>query len=235
MILKPCSSATAYFVLILVTLSTAQKTGSAVEQFQCLQAKLRASHKANDWHSNLVIASKLKEFLNEAPDSLLEVARADAHVGDLNAVFYEMAQFVRMGQSTDLLATSPEFAALVKDVDFTKIQSGMAANRVAILLGSTAFLLWDPGLLAEDVDYDPRAKRFFITSVREKKIISTEPGGASTDFAPAFSLLALARIAFLSSAFSNPQIDVPVKRCIFPTTCVSFLLKGYVGVLVHVR
>jgi sugar lactone lactonase YvrE len=45
--------------------------------------------------------------------------------------------------------------------------------------------LSDPGLLVEDVDYDPSAKRFFITSVREKKIISTEPGGASTDFAKA--------------------------------------------------
>jgi sugar lactone lactonase YvrE len=61
----------------------------------------------------------------------------------------------------------------------------MKANRSAIARGSTAFLLSDPSLLAEDVDYDPGTKRFFITSVREKKLISTEAGGAGADFAKA--------------------------------------------------
>jgi hypothetical protein len=144
MMLKPCSRAITFFVLILVTVSTAQTTGSAVDQFQSLQAELRASHKANDWHSNLVSASKLKGFLHEAPDSLLEVARAEVHVGNLNAALHEIEQFVRMGQPTDLLVTSPDFAALVKDVSFTKLQSGMTANRVAISLGSTGFCCRTP-------------------------------------------------------------------------------------------
>jgi sugar lactone lactonase YvrE len=61
----------------------------------------------------------------------------------------------------------------------------MEANRSAISLGSTDFMLSDSGLLAEDVDYDPRTKRFFITSVREKKIVSFGASGAGTDFAKA--------------------------------------------------
>jgi hypothetical protein len=173
------------FLIILVTTSTAEQSGSAVEQFRSLRAELRKSHASEDWHSNLASAAKQKELLNEAPQSLLEVARADVRVGDLNAALHEMEQFVRMGQSTDLLATSPDFSALLKNASFTKIQSGMEANRSSISLGSTSFVLSDSGLLAEDVDYDPRSKRFFITSVREKKIISTEAGGASTEFAKA--------------------------------------------------
>ncbi|MGC2768390.1 MAG: hypothetical protein WB607_23000, partial [Candidatus Acidiferrum sp.] len=51
--------------------------------------------------------------------------------------------------------------------------------------GSTAFQLSDPNLLIEDVDYDPNTQRFFITSVREKKIVSVEASGASADFARA--------------------------------------------------
>jgi hypothetical protein len=173
------------FLLILVTASTAKQSGSAVEQFQSLRAELRKSHASNDWHSNLVSANKLKELLNEAPRSLLEVARADVLVGDQNAALHELEQFVRMGQSADLRATSADFSALLKNANFTRIQSGMEANRSSISLGSTAFLLSDSGLLAEDVDYDPRTKRFFITSVREKKIVSTETSGASTEFAKA--------------------------------------------------
>jgi hypothetical protein len=98
--------ALACVLLILGTASTAKQTGSAVERFQSLQVKLRESHSANDWRSNPVSANELKELLNEAPDSLLEIARADVHVDDLKAAFRELEQFTRMGQSTDLLATS---------------------------------------------------------------------------------------------------------------------------------
>jgi sugar lactone lactonase YvrE len=173
------------FLLILVTASTARQSGSAVEQFRSLRAELRTSHASNDWHANLASANRLKELLNESPQSLLEVARADVRVGDLNAALHELEQFVRMGQSADLGATSADFSALLKNANSTKIERGMEANRSSISLGSTAFLLSDSGLLAEDVDYDPRTKQFFITSVREKKIVSTEASGASTEFAKA--------------------------------------------------
>jgi len=185
MIRRNHSRALTSFLLILVTASTAKQSGSAVEQFQSLRGELRKSHASNDWHANLLSAKKQKEFLNEAPNSLLEVARADVRVGDLNAALHELDQFVRMGQSTGLLATSKDFSELVKNTNFTKIQSGMAANRSSFSVGSTAFLLSDSALLAEDVDYDPRTKRFFITSVREKKLVSTEASGASIDFAKA--------------------------------------------------
>jgi sugar lactone lactonase YvrE len=171
--------------LTLATASAAGRTDSAKEEFQSLRKKLRESHAANDWRSSLASATRLKELLNEAPNSLLEVARAEVRVGDTKAAVHELEQFVRMGQATDLLATSADFSGLLKNGDFAKIQSGMEANRSSISRGSTAFLLPDSGLLAEDVDYDRSTRRFFITSVREKKIFSISAGGASTEFAEA--------------------------------------------------
>jgi sugar lactone lactonase YvrE len=185
MVLETYKRALASVLLILGTASTAKQTGSAVEQFQSLQVKLRESDSANDWHSNLVSANELKKLLNEAPDSLLEVASADVHVDDLNAAFRELEQLTRMGQSTDLLATSSDFAPLLKNANFARIQNAMKANRSLISTGSTAFQLSDPSLLAEDVDYDPNTQRFFVTSVRKKKIVSVEASGASVDFATA--------------------------------------------------
>jgi hypothetical protein len=171
--------------LALATASTAKRTETAIEEFHSLRKTLRESHAANDWRSNLASATRLKELLNEAPNSLLEVARADVRVGDVKAAVHELEQFVRMGQSTDLLAASADFSALLKNGDFAKIQSGMEANRSSISLGSTAFLLPDSSLLAEDVDYDRSTKRFFVTSVREKKIFAMAAGGASVEFAKA--------------------------------------------------
>jgi sugar lactone lactonase YvrE len=185
MILRANRCTLTLFLLILVTASTGQRTSSAIEQFQGLQGELRKSHAANDWQAYLVSATKLKEFLNESPDSLLEVARADVHVDDVRAALRELDEFLRMGQSADLIAKSADFSALPKNENFAKLRTGMEANRRPISLGSTAFQLSDPGLLAEDIDYDPRSKRFFVSSVREKKIALIETSGANNDFARA--------------------------------------------------
>ena len=172
-------------LLILVSTSVASEPRSAAQRFQNLQAQLRKSHASNDWRSNLASADKLSELLNEAPNSLLEIARAEIYLEDLEAAIWNIEQFVRMGQSTDLLETSAEFAPLRKSASFASIQSGMKANRTAISLGSTVFTLSDSKLLAEDVDYDPTAKRFFVTSVRKKKLVALDSSGVSSDFARA--------------------------------------------------
>lgn len=138
-------------LLILVSAPVTSESPSAAERFQSLQAQLRKSHASNDWRSNLASANELSELLNEAPNSLLEIARAEIHLGDLESAIRNIEQFVRMGQSTDLLETSAEFAPLRKTRSFATIQSGMKANRSAIALGSTVFTLSDSKLLAEDM------------------------------------------------------------------------------------
>ena len=185
MISEMCMRALASVLLILGTASTGKQTGTAVEQFQNLQVKLQESNRVKDWRSNLVSANELKDLLNEAPDSLLEVARAEVHVGDLNGALRELGQFTRMGQATDLLTISSDFAPLLKNANVARIRNAMEANRSPISTGSTALQLSDGSLLAEDLDYDPNIQRFFITSVREKKIVSVGTSGASADFARA--------------------------------------------------
>jgi hypothetical protein len=170
-------------LLILVSAPVTSEPPSAAERFQSLQAQLRKSHASNDWRSNLASANELSELLNEAPNSLLEIARAEIHLGDLESAIRKIEQFVGMGQSTDLLEISAEFAPVRKTRSFATIQSGMKANRSAIALGSTVFTLSDSKLLAEDMDYDPTAKRFFVTSVRERKVVALDASGVSSDFA----------------------------------------------------
>jgi hypothetical protein len=87
-------------ILILTTVSAAKPPQrSAVEELRDLQAKLHETHLKNDWRLNLEYAQEQKQLLNESPDSLLEVARADEHVGNTDAAFHELKRFVRMGQS----------------------------------------------------------------------------------------------------------------------------------------
>ena len=185
MISESCQHLLPSALLALLFLSTPHSTGSAIEQLQNLQAELRRSHANNDWHLNLAAATEQKDLLNGAPDSLLEVARAQLHLGDKDRAFDALEQVAGMGQSVDLLGISRDFSALVDHPRWEKLQNAFRANRSPLSLATTAFPLSDPALLAEDVDYDPRTGRFFITSIREKKIIAATRRGSSIDFAKA--------------------------------------------------
>ena len=172
-------------VTILAITGTDRHPLSPAEQLHILRDKLRQSRIEGDWRLNLANAKAQKALLNETPASLLDVARAEVHLNHLDAAFGEISQFVRMAQFSDLLESLPDFDPLRKHASFAEISAAMKANRRTISLGTPAFRLSDLDLLAEDVDYDPDGKRFFITSVREKKLISADSSGATIDFAKA--------------------------------------------------
>ena len=169
-------------LLLILAASNAQQAGSAVERFQNLRNKVRLARSSKDWHANVESAHELAEFLNESPGSLLELARAEVHAGDLKGAVRHVQQFVSMGQYSELLETSDEFTPLRNAASSLQIQKEMKENLSTTSLASTAFLLSDSSLLAEDIDYDPQGKRFFLTSVREKKIVSVDATGAIHDF-----------------------------------------------------
>jgi hypothetical protein len=161
-------------LLILAAVATGAQTGSAVERLRSLQDELQRERRDKDWRANVVSAHELEEFLNDAPDSLLESARAMVHAGDLSGAFRKLDWFVAMGQASDFLQASEEFAPLRQQARFADIEKGMQTNRKPVSRASTAFKLPDSALLAEDLDYDPQNKRFLITSIREKKIVSSD-------------------------------------------------------------
>ena len=144
---------------IVATLCAAQAPEqSAIDQLHSLRAKAAEAIRSDDWQSNLDWSNQVKQLLNSSPNSLLTVARAETHLGNFDAAFHEIDQFVRMGQATDAIETLPDFAPLRAKEQFQAIASGMKANQTPISRASTAFLLSDPGLLTEDIDFDPVAK-----------------------------------------------------------------------------
>jgi hypothetical protein len=90
-----------------------------------------------------------------------------------------------MGQWSDRLLSSPDFAALRANAAYSEIQRTMKGNRAPVSRASTAFTLTDTNLLPEDIDYDPGSKRFLITSVHEMKVVAVDVAGHAQDFAKA--------------------------------------------------
>jgi hypothetical protein len=180
--IRPIRKTAFVTLLLLVAAAFANPSQSAVQQLQTLTSNLKKSRENKDWRANLASAKELKEFSNGSPDSLLDLSRAEIHARNLPAAMQQLQAFARMGQSTELLTTSKEFAPLRNQPGFTELQSAIQANHNPVSLASIAFPLPDPDLLAEDIDYDPHAKQFLVTSIREKKIVSTT-NGTLHDFA----------------------------------------------------
>ena len=171
----------ALFSLAIAIALSAQTTPSALERYKELRAQLQKDHKQNDWKTDLEHAKELRLLLNASPRSLLEVARAELKSGHEDEAWTEVERFLSMGQANDIL-TAADFAGLQPSTSHPDITAAMKKNLSAVGLSETAFVLSDAGLVAEDIDYDAAAKRFYLTSVLKKKIIAVDANGNAKDF-----------------------------------------------------
>jgi len=172
-------------VSLALTMLRAFPTGdrsSAVLDFRDLREKIQQDRKRGDSRAALEHATELKKLLNGSPRSTLEVARAQLQLGHDDQAWREVEQFLAMGQASDLL-TSKMFAGLHPPASSRSLADLMKNNQTAISSAKPVFTLADPELIAEDIDYDPVGKQFYVTSILEKKIIAIDGQGNVRDFA----------------------------------------------------
>jgi hypothetical protein len=117
--------------------------------------------------------------MNGSPGSLLELARANLNLGQVEQAKSYVDSFLAMGQAHPVLDT-PLFAPLKKD-----FSERVAKNKAPVSLASSVFTFADGDLIAEDIDYDGTTQRFFVSTVRRQKLLSLRLGGHESVFATA--------------------------------------------------
>jgi len=124
-------------------------------------------------------------LLNGAPDIVEASAQAYLAAGDTIQALAALGRYAEMGQADDEMLSGKDsnFLALRGLPQYEPILKRMAMNKTAIGLAEPAVMLSDQGILPEDIDYDPSAKSFLVTSVLEKKIIRINLDGKAMDFA----------------------------------------------------
>jgi hypothetical protein len=164
-------------LLALAPLGFTDDRPRAMETFQKLQQDLVSDKKRSDWSAFLSVAQRLKVFLNGSPTARLEVARAQLELGRPEAALAETRRFLAMGQTNGIL-DSTLFQPLRNSIG-TQLQSNARPTSLAM----PAFQLSDSGLLPEDIDYDVRSKRFFVTSILKHNIVALDLAGHQQSFA----------------------------------------------------
>jgi hypothetical protein len=173
------STTRAAFALLALfsTVSADPPKTTARAQLDTLSNEVRAAHARGDASSYLAGSKEMRQFLNDAPNGVLQVMSAQAFAGDNDAALASFAEFIRMGQSNRQAFDAKPFDALRNSARFLSLQAEMAKNDTAISASSTVFRMPDPGMVPEDIDYDPSARRFYLTSVMNHTILACETNG----------------------------------------------------------
>ncbi len=164
---------------------TPASSPTAREELTQLRQQAKTAKEAGDKQARLQAVLKIEKLLNNAPNSVENAALAYTEAGNLELGMAALNEFADLGQSDDDLLDGKRhlFAALEHMPTYQAVLKRFAENKTAISRAELAFSLADPGVVAEDIDYDPRSKSFFITSILEKKIIRITADGKTTDFA----------------------------------------------------
>jgi hypothetical protein len=178
--------ASAVFAFVCCNHKAAQNSGpSAFEEFAGLQREAQTANKAGDGLRGLRAATKMRRLLHDAPDAVEFTAQEYWATKDTQNTLRMLRLFADLGQTdTGLLNGSLKlFSELRKLPEFQSILERFKANQTAVSLGAPAFMLTDPGVLPEDIDYDPQTSSFLITSILQKKIMRLSRDGQETEFA----------------------------------------------------
>ncbi len=150
---------------------------TARAQLDALRDEVRAAHARGDAPAYLVESQKMRQLLNDSPNGVLQVMSAQAVAGDNDGALESFARFIGMGQSNREVFKAKAFDALRSSPRFLTLQTEMAKNDDPIAAASAVFRMPEPGMVPEDIDYDPSTRRFYLTSVMNHTVLACEPDG----------------------------------------------------------
>jgi hypothetical protein len=156
------------------------------------QQAARAAREAGDFESYRTHLLALNELFTGHPTIVYSLAVAEAKLGNKDTAVNWLSTFSSMGLSQDI-GKDPTFASLNDLPAFQAVQKRMAENLQPVSHSIEAFPLSEAGMISEDIVWDAKRKRFFISSVRKHKIMVADAAGHIKDFATTnWPVLALA-------------------------------------------
>jgi len=126
---------------------------------------------------------RLKELLDGRVDIVYRLAKAEAMLGDKDAALRGLMLYSKSGLTFADPGAAPEFSSLKNSPEFEMVLDRVKAARAPRSASKPFRTLPEADLIAEDIAYDPRGDKFYISSVRHSKILAVDRKGASAEFA----------------------------------------------------
>jgi len=124
------------------------------------------------------------QLVDGRADIVYRLASVEASLGNQQAALDWLSTYSKSGLTFADPASDSEFASLKSAPEFEAILARLKSARQPVSLSKPFLTLPEKDLIAEDIAYDPVGGRFFVSSVRHRKILSVTKRGKVTQFLP---------------------------------------------------
>jgi sugar lactone lactonase YvrE len=137
---------------------------------------------------------RLKELLDGRGDIVYRLAKVEANLGNRPAALEWFSIYSKMGLQLADPMKEPAFASFKDDAGFEALLARLKTASAPVTESRLFATLLEKDLIPEDIVYDEPRGRFFVSSVRHRKILSLTMDGKAANFVPEgdWPILALA-------------------------------------------
>jgi sugar lactone lactonase YvrE len=182
--------------LLAVGIAASAGAQSAREAIARERELARAAHGRKDHDAFLLHSRRLVELAPRSVGALYNLACAEALLGHAPEAAALLERLAGMGLAPDAAG----------DADFERVKAlpalqqafgRLAANREPVQRSEVAFTIPEKGLIPEGVAHDAVTGIFFVSSIRQRKVVQRDEEGRVRDFVPSGQdgLLAAAALA----------------------------------------
>lgn len=174
-------------LVVLMLIASAAVNGSAQEalpglRYWQLRREIRQSFQKRDYAAALRLLNEADKAVPESPDLIYRMAQAEAFLRHEEASIAHLQRLAGMRVYFDV-AQEPAFAELKQRADFIALTKAMESLRTErSSKAQVAFRLSSPTFFPEGIAYDSRTNAYFVSSVRQRKIVRVSARKVVTDF-----------------------------------------------------
>jgi hypothetical protein len=147
--------------------------GADEPRWRTVNREARELLQAKDYAKLRGALIELTPLIPGNPRIAYNLAAAEARLGNREAALAALRNWAAMGVTADPGADE-DFVSLRETAEFREILDRVARHKERVGQSTLAFRLPAPDLLLEDIAYDPKARRFFLSSVRKGAIFTAD-------------------------------------------------------------
>jgi sugar lactone lactonase YvrE len=153
-----------------------------IEQYSSESTAANKTCAAKEYSECRQHLTHLRDLLDGRADIVYRLAKVEAALGNRDAALDWLTIYSKSGLTFADPASDPDLAPLKESAAFKTVLERIANARKSISTSTTFLTLPEKDLISEDLAYDPVAGRFYISSVRHRKILSADKNGKFAEF-----------------------------------------------------
>jgi len=171
-------------VAALVAASTSAHAEDAFTRAQTLHKEAIAAYKSGKLAEAASDFEKASALRPDQPSYKLSLATLDAKLGRKAEAIRFLNDYAALGLRADV-QSDPDFASLENDPAFMAVVRRLAGNGKPVGAPEAVVTVSDGEALYEGIAFDKPTSRWFLGSVRDRKIVVVSADGKASDFVPA--------------------------------------------------